>query len=346
MERRLVQPGDRHRFQQEPVLFEVRRQDRRDLGTVLAPVVLQAVHRVARRHRQHRVDQLAFQRLGQVRRPERLPRQRLCRRRDALVRGIDPHVELGPDIDAQAVRGDDRLRPQPLDLEPRGLHVHFRDLVQEGQRDEAALGRDKLAAGTGPHQCNLARGLAIVPVEKQDHEDRNDDHCDDDQEPSHERTPEFPPFPAAWVLTSRQAYLSDELRSGRTCQRFCPVKGDAAEPAHNFTATLNRRRKATRGTQAGQPGSAARISSATTPRAATPATQSATNQSIRRTPSGISDTLRTGPPFRGRPNRHRWCRPGSAAPGSPPPPARRPGSTPARRPPRWSRRAAPSSGRS
>ncbi len=139
MEGRLVEALERHRFEHQTVLRQVRTERLGDFGGILPALVLQLVHRIAGGHRQKRVHQLAFQRLGQLRGPERLAAERLAGGCHAFRGGLNPDIELDADVDPQAVLGDHRLRPQALDLEARGLHVDFRHLVQERHRDAAAI---------------------------------------------------------------------------------------------------------------------------------------------------------------------------------------------------------------
>ena len=189
VERGLVQPGEGDRFEPEAVLGEVLAQHPAHVGGVLRAFVLQALHAVAGRHREHRVHELPFQRLRELGRAEGLAGQRLGGRRDPLLGRLDPDVELRPDVDPQPIPGDHRVRPEPLDLELRGPHVDLGHLVQERERETAAVEHHPLPAETGAHQRPFAGGLAVVAIEKEDAQTREHEQDDDGEEPGHRPSP-------------------------------------------------------------------------------------------------------------------------------------------------------------
>ena len=88
-------------------LHEVLVQHRTDRPGEIRAVVLQIVHRVARRDGQHGVHQLAFEDLLKVSGPKRLAAKCLRRGRDALYRSFHPDVELCRHVHAQTVFCDD-----------------------------------------------------------------------------------------------------------------------------------------------------------------------------------------------------------------------------------------------
>ena len=185
----LIEPGEGDRFEPEAVLGEVLAQRPAHVGGVLRACVLQALHAVARRHREHRVHQLPFQRLRELGRAESLAGQRLGGGRDSLLRRLDPHVELRTDVDPQAVPGDHRVRTEPLDLELRGPHVDLGHLVQERERETPAVEHHALPAETGTHQRPFAGGLAVVATEEEDAQAHEDEQDDDGEEPGHAGAP-------------------------------------------------------------------------------------------------------------------------------------------------------------
>ena len=189
VERGLIQPGEGDRFEPEAVLSEVLAQHPAHLGGVFRAFVLQALHAVAGRYREHRVHQLALQRLRKLGRAEGLAGQRLGRRRDAVFGRLDPDVELRADVDAQAILGDHRVPPEPLDLELRGAHVDLGHLVQNGERETASVEHHPLPAETGAHQRPFAGCLAVVAIEEENAQAREHEQDDDGEEPDHRRAP-------------------------------------------------------------------------------------------------------------------------------------------------------------
>ena len=185
MEGGLVEAGEGHRLEEEAVLGEVLAEDLAHRRGVLAALVLEAVHGVAGRDGKHRVHELALEGLRELGGTESLAGEGLGGGRDPLLGGPDPDVELRPDVDAQAVRGDDGGGADPLDLELRGPHVDLGHLVEEGEREAAAVEHDLLPAEAGPHQGDLAIGLCIEPVEEPDPDHQDDDENDRDDEPEH-----------------------------------------------------------------------------------------------------------------------------------------------------------------
>ena len=181
----LVEAGERHRFEQEAVLGEVLAEDLAHRRGIPAALVLEALHGVAGRDGEHRVHELALEGLGELGGAEGLAGEGLGGDRDPLLGGPDPHVELRPDVDPEAVRGDHGGRADPLDLELRGPHVDLGHLVEEGQREAAPVEHDLLPAEAGPYQGDLAVGLRIEPVEEPDPDHQDDDENDREDEPEH-----------------------------------------------------------------------------------------------------------------------------------------------------------------
>ena len=185
MEGGLVEAGEGHRLEEEAVLGEVLAQDLAHRRGVPAALVLEALHGVAGRDREHRVHELALEGLGELRGAEGLAGEGLGGGRDPLLGGPDADVELRPDVDPQAVRGDHGGGADPLDLELRGPHVDLGHLVEEGEREAAAVEHHLLPAEAGPHQGDLAIGLRIEPVEEPDPHHQDDDENDREDEPAH-----------------------------------------------------------------------------------------------------------------------------------------------------------------
>ena len=169
----LVELGQRHRFQFEPVRLHVGLDRRLHVLDEIAALFLQLQDGHGRRHRTQAVDEfrldLVAQRFGVV--GQRA--QRLARERDALVVGTNAHVELGDDVDAQAVLGDQGFPLLALDCQPQRLQIDAGIGVEDRQDHGAAVEHDLLAAEAGAHE-GLVAGGALV-------EDGEDDPEDDDQ---------------------------------------------------------------------------------------------------------------------------------------------------------------------
>ena len=191
-ERRLVQPGQRHRIEQHAVLRQVVAQQLGDLATNSARfscsvsiVSLAATDCSASTKRPS----------SRLRMPSGVKALRADRLRgggDALDRGLHAHVELELDVDAHAVVGDQRLFAGAPHLHADGAHVDLVDLVQERQRQAAARDHDALAAEAGADERDVARRLAVEAVEKDDHDRDHDDRDDDAEKPGEHHHVVFP----------------------------------------------------------------------------------------------------------------------------------------------------------
>ena len=180
-ERRLVEPRQRDRIEENAVLLEIIAQQLGDTGDEFGAVLMQAVHRMARGDRLHRVDEAALEQVAQAVGRERFGAERLRRSGDALRRRHDAHVEFEFDIDAQAVLGDGRFLRRAPHLDAQRAHIDLFDLVQERQRQAAAGDQNALAAETGAHQRDFARRFTVEAVEEH-HRDRDNDYRDRDGE--------------------------------------------------------------------------------------------------------------------------------------------------------------------
>ena len=111
--------------------------------------------------------------------------ERRGRDRDRLAGRLHPHVELGFDVDAHAIPGDQRVPFLAHHLHLQHVHVDGRVVVDERQHEGAAVDHDPLAEQAGADERHLLRGAVIEPVHEID-DDRDDDDRDDqpqDQRP-------------------------------------------------------------------------------------------------------------------------------------------------------------------
>ncbi|MEY9467574.1 hypothetical protein ABH973_007987 [Bradyrhizobium ottawaense] len=102
---------------------------------------------------------------------------------------LDADVEIGLDVDAHAVAGDDGVLPGAHDAHRQHVHVDRRVIVDERQHERAAIDHHALAEETGPDERCLLGGAVIEPV----HDiDADHDHDDRDDQPEDQFTDEHP----------------------------------------------------------------------------------------------------------------------------------------------------------
>jgi hypothetical protein len=180
---RLVHPRQRHRFELQAAVREVLAHRFADRAHELGALVVQGIHGEGRAGRLDRVDEAALEQVPHAVGAERLGADRLRRGGDALDRRLHAEVELELDVDAHPVFGDQRLGAGAAHLDPHRPHVDLVDLVQERQRQRAAGEDDLLAAEAGADEGDVARGLAIEPVQERDADGDRDDQDDQAEQP-------------------------------------------------------------------------------------------------------------------------------------------------------------------
>jgi hypothetical protein len=127
------------------------------------------------------IDELAFDQLLELIGREGALAERLRCRGNGFGRGGDAHVELGDDIDAHAVLGDQRLVAAARHLQAQRVHVDRDHVVDDRQHEGAAVEHDLLSAHAGADEGALLRAAQVQPVQQPDH-DRDDDRDDDEAE--------------------------------------------------------------------------------------------------------------------------------------------------------------------
>ena len=137
------------------------------------------LHGHARGDGAHRVDEAALHQVAQAFGVHRPVAQRSRRRRDRFRSRDDADEELDDDLDAHAVRGDQRLVGGALHLDAQGVHADFGDVVHDRQDQRAAAHHHLLAAPAGADEGEVLRRVAVEPVQ-QVHHHRNDDREQDD----------------------------------------------------------------------------------------------------------------------------------------------------------------------
>ncbi len=181
----LVKAAQGHGFQAQAVLRQAFGHQRLHFAHIAAAIFMQVIHGFACRHALHRVNQAAFDQIGQILRPECLAAQSLGGGGDAIGGGCHPHGQFHFDINPQAVAGDQRLGAVARHFDARGLHIDFGNLMQERQRQAATIHHHALAAGTGADQGGVAGCLAVESVEEQNHHGQHHHRDDQIDDPGH-----------------------------------------------------------------------------------------------------------------------------------------------------------------
>ena len=176
----LVEIGDRDRFQLKAVLGQRLGGGRLEPRDIFAALLVHLLHGHFGGDRTDGGDELAGEQGMQLLGLERAASERRGGDRDGLARGLHADIEVGLDVDAHAVAGDDGVLPRPRDAHRQHVHVDGRIVVDEGQHEGAAIDHDAFAEEAGADEGDLLRRAVIEPV---DDVDDDDDHDDRDDQP-------------------------------------------------------------------------------------------------------------------------------------------------------------------
>ena len=99
------------------------------------PLGVQLDQFLGRRHRAQRADQLFLHQFAHGIGLNVLAAQRAGGLQDVIGVGLDLDVELGRQIDAQIVRGDQRMRPAAFDVQPHRFQRNGDDMMNHRQHD-------------------------------------------------------------------------------------------------------------------------------------------------------------------------------------------------------------------
>ena len=175
----LVELGQRHRFELEAVVLDVRADGvlhRLDEGRAL---LLQLLEVHGRGDRTEAVDELRFDQFAELGGVVGAVAQRLRGQRDRGTVGLDAQIKLRADVDAHAILGDQRVRAAAGHFEAQRLQVHRGGGMEDRQDDRAAVEHDFLAAEAGPHIGLVTRRPPVELCNHQaDHEDGDDGYRD------------------------------------------------------------------------------------------------------------------------------------------------------------------------
>ena len=116
---------------------------------------------------------------------ERTPAKRLGGAAHLLAGRTDANEEVGDDVDAHPVLGDQALRLAARHLDPHHIHANRHDFVQDRNDEGAAADDDLLAAESGPDEGGFLGRTPVEPAQQVD-----SDHHDDRQnnQPKDHRT--------------------------------------------------------------------------------------------------------------------------------------------------------------
>ena len=181
----LVEIGQRHQFQFEPVLGQRLGGGLLDLGEIDPALLVHVLHRHFGGDRADRRDELARQQLVQRLRLHGAPAERRGRERHRLGGGADADVEVGVDVDPHPVAGDDGVVLAAMHPHLQHVHVDRRDVVDERQHEGAGIDHHFFAGKAGTDERRLLRRAPVKPVHQID-DDR--DHDDRDDQPENERS--------------------------------------------------------------------------------------------------------------------------------------------------------------
>ena len=185
----LVEVGDRDRFQLEAVLGQRFGGGSLDARDVFAALLVHLLHGHFRGDRADRGDELAGQQRVQLFGFQRSPSERRGGDRDRFARRLHADVEVGLDVDAHAVPGDDRVLLGAGDAHRQHVHVDRREVVDEGQHEGAAIDHHPLAEEAGADEGDFLRRAMIEPV---DDVDADHDRDDRDDQPEDQLTNQNP----------------------------------------------------------------------------------------------------------------------------------------------------------
>jgi hypothetical protein len=173
----LVEPGQRHRFKFETIVLVVGTNGvlhRFDEGRAL---LLQFLEIHGGGDRTQAVDEFGLDQFAQLSGVVGAVAERLRGQRDRGHVGFDADVELGADIDAHAILGDQRIRAAARDFQPQRFQVDRSRRMENRKYQGAAVEHDLLAAEAG---ADIGFVTCRAPIELRQHQPDNEDDDDAD----------------------------------------------------------------------------------------------------------------------------------------------------------------------
>ena len=179
----LVEPGQRHRFELEPVLEDVLGDRRLHLLDEVDALLVKFFHRHLGGDGAERIDELALDQVLEVFGIDRPPPEGLRRVGDRFLGRLHADIELDLGIDPHPVPGDERLLVGAMHLQAEGVHVDRHDLMQHREDQRTTVHDHALTAEAGAHERHFLRGPGVEPGE--DHPDRQQAKEDGAREEEH-----------------------------------------------------------------------------------------------------------------------------------------------------------------
>ena len=179
---RLVEIGQRHGLELQAVLRQRLGGGRLDALQVDAPLLVHLHHAHLGGDRAQRRDELAGQESVQSLLLHRAPAEGGGGQRHGLARRRDANVEVGLDVDAHAVLGDERIVLGAGDAHLQHIHVDRGDVVDDRQHEGAAIDDDALAHQARADERDLLGRSPIEPVDEIDDDGDGDDRHDQPQD--------------------------------------------------------------------------------------------------------------------------------------------------------------------
>ena len=178
----LVEVGERHGLELEAVLGQCLGGGGLDALQVGAPLLVHLHHGHLGGDRAQRRDELAGQQRVQPLLLHGAPAQRRGGQRHRVPRRRDAHVEVGVDVDAHAVLGDERVVLGARHAHLQHVHVDRRDVVDDRQHEGAAVDHHPFAHEAGADERHLLGGAPVQPVDQIDDDRNRDDRHDQPQD--------------------------------------------------------------------------------------------------------------------------------------------------------------------
>ena len=162
---------------------------------IFAALLVHLLHRHFGGDGAQRRDELARQQRVQFLGLQRAAAERGCGDGDRLAGRLHADVEIGLDVDAHAVAGDDGVLLGARDRHRQHVHVDRRVVVDERQHEGAAVDDDALAEEAGADERHLLGRTVVQPVDDIDDDDNGDDGDNEPQDqlanqcPRHDHSP-------------------------------------------------------------------------------------------------------------------------------------------------------------
>ena len=177
IDRRLIEAGQRYRFELKAVHREIGGRDLLYLLDELGALLVQLVHRHPGSHGAERIDEFALDQLLQMLGLHRTQAEGLGSRRDAFTIWADADIEFRLHVDPQPIERDQRVRVLALHGKAHGVEIDRHRLVENRQHHRAAVDHDLLTTEASADEADL---LSRAAIEARDDQPKDDQRRKDD----------------------------------------------------------------------------------------------------------------------------------------------------------------------